>query len=114
MEAIKTLRACFKPFFKIASQAINHVKEIGSAVVSASLKLGALISILDLAPQKPNIVHEKFQIFQTNTSSEEVVADAFENVFTIFRTLTVYVALAALNLSVLPHHESLTEMPLEQ
>lgn len=87
---------------------------IGSAVVSAFIQLGASISVLDLAPQKLNIAHERLQVLQTDTSSEEAVADAFQSASAIFGVPTVCIALAALDLSVLPHHESLTEMPPEQ
>lgn len=87
---------------------------IGSAVVSAFLQLGASVSVLDLSPQKLNIEHERLQIFQTDTSSEAAVADAFEKASAASGVPTVCIALAALDLSVLPHHDSLTEMPLEQ
>ena len=87
---------------------------IGTAVVSAFLQLDASVSVLDLAPQKLNIKHERLQTFQTDTSSEEAIASAFETASSAFGVPTVCIALAALDLSVLPHHESLTEMSLEQ
>ena len=87
---------------------------IGSAVVSAFLQLNASVTVLDIAPHKLNIVHDKLHIFQTNTTSESAVADAFERATAAFGIPTVCIALAALDLSALPHHESLTEMPYEQ
>ena len=87
---------------------------IGSAVVSAFLHLEASVSVLDLSPQKLNIKHERLQIFQTDISSEAALADAFEKASAAFGVPTVCIALAALDLSVLPHHDSLTEMLLEQ
>ncbi|KAG7009691.1 hypothetical protein G7Y79_00002g008060 [Physcia stellaris] len=86
---------------------------IGSAVVSAFPQLSASVSVLDLSPQKLKIEHERLQIFQTDISSEEALADAFEKASAAFGVPTVCIALAALDLSVLPHHDSLTEMPLE-
>lgn len=87
---------------------------IGSAVVRAFLQLGASVTVLDIAPQKLNIVHDRLHVIQNDTTSEEAVADAFEQASAAFGVPTVCVALAALDLSVLPHHESLTEMPFEQ
>ena len=87
---------------------------IGSAVVSAFLQLGASITVLDIAPHKLNLVHDRLRVSQTDTTSEEAVGDAFEQASAAFGVPTVCIALAALDLSVLPHHESLTEMSLEQ
>ena len=91
---------------------------IGTAVVTAFLQLGAKVTVLDLAPRKLNAVLKRFdkrlKIFQTDISSEEAMASAFETASSAFGVPTVCIALAALDLSVLPHHESLTEMSLEQ
>ena len=87
---------------------------IGSAVVSAFLQLGASVTVLDIAPHKLKIVHDRLLIIQTDTTSEAAITTAFEKASAAFGVPTVCVALAALDLSVLPHHESLTEMPYEQ
>ncbi len=73
---------------------------IGSATVSAFLSAGAFVTSLDLDPSKLTITHPNLLSLRGDISSEEALSTAF--------------AFASLDLSVLPHHDSLIDLPIEQ
>lgn len=87
---------------------------IGSVTVDAFLQVGAVVTVLDIAPEKLEITHNKLHVLRTDTTSEKDVERAFQIATTTFGVPQVCVAMAGLDLSVLPHHESITEMPLAQ
>jgi len=88
---------------------------IGSAVVAACLSAGCLVSSLDIRPPPATIAFpEKFQHVKCDISDEHVLEGAFETAISKFGPVACCVALASLDLSVLEHHGSLTEMSVEQ
>ncbi|TVY36441.1 N-acylmannosamine 1-dehydrogenase [Lachnellula subtilissima] len=87
---------------------------IGSSTVTALVSAGAKVTSLDLRvpespPQSPN-----FQHLSCNISSEWDLTNAFSIAAERFGPVACCVALASLDLSVLPHHESLADMELDQ
>lgn len=87
---------------------------IGSSTVTAFLELNAYVTVLDLNPSKLRHVHPKLLPLKADISSEDSVESAFATATTKFGVPTVCIAMAGLDLSVLPHRESLIDMPLEQ
>ena len=87
---------------------------IGSSTVSAFLQLNAYVTVLDIDPSKLSIVHPNLLTLEADISAEVSVEGAFATATTKFGIPTVCIAMAGLDLSVLPHHESLVDMPLEQ
>ncbi|TVY92675.1 2,5-dichloro-2,5-cyclohexadiene-1,4-diol dehydrogenase [Lachnellula willkommii] len=87
---------------------------IGSTTVTALVSAGAKVTSLDLRipaspPQSAN-----FQHLSCNISSERDLTNAFSTAAEKFGPVACCIALASLDLSVLPHHESLADMELEQ
>ena len=89
---------------------------IGSAVVKAFLATGAYVTVFDIALPKDKStlghLHLKFRL--VDIASEEQLTNAFEAARRDFGVVQCCVALASLDLSALPHHESIMDMPLEQ
>ena len=85
------------------------------STVTALLSAGAHVTNLDLRdgpqPQAPNA---KYQYFPCDISSEAGLTDAFSAAAATFGPVACCVALASLDFSVLPHHESLADMEVEQ
>jgi NAD(P)-dependent dehydrogenase (short-subunit alcohol dehydrogenase family) len=87
---------------------------IGSATVNALLTAGAKVTCLDVrTPQLPTSNHQ-FQFISCDISSEISLATAFSLAAEKFGPVACCIALASLDLSVLPHHESLADMDVEQ
>lgn len=87
---------------------------IGATTVTALVSAGAKVTSLDLRapsnpPQSPNFQH----IF-CNISSEWDLTNAFATSAEKFGPVSCCIALASLDFSVLPHHESLADMDVEQ
>lgn len=87
---------------------------IGSATVSAFLSAGAFVTSLDLDPSKLTITHPNLLSLRGDISSEEALSTAFTSATEKFGVVHTCVALASLDLSVLPHHDSLIDLPIEQ
>lgn len=87
---------------------------IGSSTVAAFVAAGAKVTSFDIKepcnpPQSPN-----FQHLSCNISSERDLTNAFATAAEKFGPVSCCVALASLDLSVLPHHESLADMDVDQ
>ena len=87
---------------------------IGSATVEAFLQVGASVTVLDINPEKLDIAHERLFKIKADITSEQDLEAAFQSSPLRFGVPNVCVAMASLDLSVLPHHESIIDMPLEQ
>ena len=87
---------------------------IGTSTVSVFLHLNASVTVLDLQPSKLSLTHPRLLTLEADISSENSLETAFATATTKFGLPTVCIAMAGLDLSVLPHHESLVDMPLEQ
>ena len=96
---------------------------IGSATVKAFLQGGAKVTALDINEEKlqelqnyqgtPDI-QENLSTDVVDISSEPALENAFEAARQHFGVVQCCIALASLDLSVLPHHDSIVDMPLEQ
>lgn len=89
---------------------------IGSATVKAFLAAGATVTAFDINVEKmqafpphPNLFWQRVDI-----TSEPELETAFETARQQRGLLQVCVALASIDLSYLPHHPSLADMPLHQ
>jgi len=82
--------------------------------VEAFLAAGASVTCLDINPDKVKLDHPQLFTVKGDISSESSVQDAFRQARERFGTVHTCVALASLDFSVLPHHESLIDMSLEQ
>ncbi|KAL8998410.1 MAG: hypothetical protein Q9169_002538 [Polycauliona sp. 2 TL-2023] len=87
---------------------------IGTATVKAFLAAGAYVTVFDICKPKHPIDDIHLKHHHVDISSEEDVANAFEAARRDFGVVQCCVALASLDLSVLPHHASLCDMPAEQ
>ncbi|KAL8832816.1 MAG: hypothetical protein Q9170_004738 [Blastenia crenularia] len=89
---------------------------IGGAVVKAFLQAGAYVSLFDIVPptDKTTLHHLHLKFHIVDVSSEEQLTNAFEAARRDFGVVQCCVALASLDLSALPHHESIMDMPVEQ
>ncbi|KAL8703235.1 MAG: hypothetical protein Q9201_003568 [Fulgogasparrea decipioides] len=87
---------------------------IGSATVRAFLAAGAYVSVIDLQRPKYALSHLHLKFHEVDISNEEQLANAFEAARRDFGVVQCCVALASLDLSALPHRDSITEMPVEQ
>ncbi|KAF1986500.1 NAD(P)-binding protein [Aulographum hederae CBS 113979] len=90
---------------------------IGSVVISAFIAAGARVSSFDVAhppnaPVQPGLVNP-FE-FHADITSEESLDTAWDRAVEKNGVIQCCVALAALDLSVLDHHESITTMSVEQ
>jgi NAD(P)-dependent dehydrogenase (short-subunit alcohol dehydrogenase family) len=90
---------------------------IGKTVVAAFLSAGAKVSSLDIAypqGQQPPSTNRNLQELYGDTSLEASLVTAWELAVAGFGPVETCVALAALDLSVLPHVESAADMSIEQ
>lgn len=100
---------------------------IGRAVVSAFLSAGAKVSCFEISDQAISNLHAAFDLnrksfhpssrlstTKVDISKEDDVIHAFEKAKQEYGTVQCCIALASLDLSVLPHHNSITDMPLDQ
>ncbi|KAL8798108.1 MAG: hypothetical protein Q9200_007823 [Gallowayella weberi] len=87
---------------------------IGSATVKAFLSAGAYVTVFDIARPPHPLQHLHLKFHQVDISNEDQIANAFETARRDFGVVQCCVALASLDLSALPHHESLMDMPVEQ
>ena len=89
---------------------------IGSATVTALLAAGAKVSSLDIRPPGPSLPQSSPNLWyiHCDISSEESLEKAFTQAADKFGPVACCIALASLDLSVLPHHESLVDMDVEQ
>ncbi|CAL8583925.1 hypothetical protein XPA_009535 [Xanthoria parietina] len=87
---------------------------IGSATVRAFLAAGAYVTVFDINKPRHPVQHLHFKFHQVDITSEEQLAHAFEAARRDFGIVQCCVALASLDLSVLPHHASLMDMPADQ
>lgn len=82
--------------------------------MKAFLAAGAYVTVFDLTKPKHPIQDIHYKHHYVDISSEEKLACAFESARRDFGVVQCCVALASLDLSVLPHHASLCDMPVEQ
>ena len=95
---------------------------IGSATVEAFLKANARVTALDIDGKKltelwehlPDTLTVNLRIDMVDITSEPALERAFDEAQRKFGVVQCCVALASLDLSVLPHHESIVDMPVEQ
>jgi NAD(P)-dependent dehydrogenase (short-subunit alcohol dehydrogenase family) len=90
---------------------------IGSTVVKAFLSAGAKVSSLDIAypqGQQSQSTNQNLQELYADTSSEASLETAWKLAVAAFGAVSTCVALAALDLSVLPHVETAADMTIEQ
>ena len=87
---------------------------IGSVVVEAFLSAGARVSAFEIDEKKMKLRHERLRWQQVDITSEMGMETAFTQAEDEWGTVQTCIALAGLDLSYLPHHESLCDMPLEQ
>ena len=96
---------------------------IGSVTVEAFLQAGAKVTALDINGEKlrelkkyrktPDIQKTLYTDI-VDITSESALENAFEVARQRFGVVQCCIALASLDLSVLPHHESIVDMPVEQ
>jgi hypothetical protein len=91
---------------------------IGTVVVKAFIAAGAKVSSLDISYTKdqdpPASDSDNPLTLHADTTDEQSLFSAFELAYLKNGPIQVCVALAALDLSALPHHASAADMPLEQ
>lgn len=90
--------------------------QIGSVIVDAFLAAGCCVGALDIDIKKSDKTHSRLHWVQADTTDEDSMKRAWEEVSKQFygAVPTICVAAAALDLSFVPHHQSITEMPVEQ
>jgi NAD(P)-dependent dehydrogenase (short-subunit alcohol dehydrogenase family) len=90
---------------------------IGRTVVDAFLSAGAKVTSLDIAKfqHPPSLsTSENFLELNADTTSQSSLETAWLHANTKFGPVETCVALAAMDMSVLPHHESAIDLPIEQ
>lgn len=89
---------------------------IGSAIVKAFLAAGAVVTAFDINSEKIAAFpkHSNLHWIGVDITSEEALESAFQTAMQERGTVQVCVALASIDYSYLPHHESLADMPIEQ
>jgi len=90
---------------------------IGRATVNAFLSVGANVTSLDIATSPPppkTATSDNFLETHTDISSQQSVETAWKQAVAKFGPVETCVALAALDLSVLPHFTTAADLPLEQ
>ncbi|RDW72073.1 NAD-P-binding protein [Coleophoma crateriformis] len=90
---------------------------IGSAVVAAFLSAGSYVTSLDLrepSPPKTATTTDKFQYIPCDIVSETQLATSFATASQRFGPISTCIALAGLDFSFIPHHDSLADMSVEQ
>lgn len=90
---------------------------IGRITINAFLSAGAKVTSLDIAPPPPPpelATNDNFLGLQTDISTQESVETVWKQAVAKFGPVETCVALAALDLSVLPHFTTAADLPLEQ
>lgn len=98
---------------------------IGSATVLAFLAADANVSCIDIsrsaiddligkAEATFGVYSRRLRCYEADISSDVEIHTGFEGARRCFGPIQCCVALASLDLSVLPHHESILQLPLEQ
>lgn len=90
---------------------------IGSVTVDTFLAAGANVTSVDLAAfpsSSPYSSSARLLTLTADITSEDALEGAFATARERFGVVQVCVALASLDWSVLPHHASITEVPLAQ
>lgn len=87
---------------------------IGSATVKAFLQAGAYVTAFDINPSKLQLSHDRLAIAKVDITSEDILSTAFGVAHQRFGVIHCCIALASLDLSVLPHHDSIVDMPVSQ
>lgn len=91
--------------------------QIGRITVNVFLAAGAKVTSLDIAasPPLPELAtNDNFFETQTDISSQQSVETAWNQAVAKFGLVETCVALAALDLSVLPHFTTAADLPIEQ
>jgi NAD(P)-dependent dehydrogenase (short-subunit alcohol dehydrogenase family) len=87
---------------------------IGTAVVQAFLSAGATVSAFDISEEKMGLRHERLHWKVADITSESSLEAAFREAHARHGVVSTCIALAGLDLSYLPQHASLCDMPLSQ
>jgi len=87
---------------------------IGSSTVTAFVSAGAKVTSLDLRVPSSPPQSSNFKHLSCNISSEWDLTNAFSIASEKFGPVSCCIALASLDFSVLPHHESLADMDVDQ
>lgn len=87
---------------------------IGSGVVQGFLAAGSLVSAFDINKAKMILKHENLQWHVVDITSEQCMENAFERATKQRGAVSVCIALAGLDLSYIPHHSSICDMPVAQ
>jgi NAD(P)-dependent dehydrogenase (short-subunit alcohol dehydrogenase family) len=87
---------------------------IGSSTVTALLAAGSRVTCLDIRAPHLHTDSSTFQFISCDIYSENSVEAAFSHASEKFGPVACCIARASLDLSVLPPHESLADMDVEQ
>ena len=86
---------------------------IGQVVVEAFVAARAIISAMDIRPPAQPMQHPS-NFIQVDITDENSVAAAFSRAAVMSGPISACIAVAGWDLSYLPHHSSLCDMPLQQ
>jgi NAD(P)-dependent dehydrogenase (short-subunit alcohol dehydrogenase family) len=87
---------------------------IGTAVVQAFLAAGAVVSAFDINKEKMGLRHARLHWQIADITSELSLEAAFREAYARNGVISTCIALAGLDLSYLPQHASMCDMPLSQ
>jgi NAD(P)-dependent dehydrogenase (short-subunit alcohol dehydrogenase family) len=89
--------------------------QIGKVLVNAFLSAGCRVGAVEVTESKFNGQHDNLFWVVADTTDEIAIAQAWQKVEDHFLQLpTACICAAALDLSFIPHHQSLVSMPVEQ
>lgn len=88
---------------------------IGTSTVQAFLSTGAVVTALDINESKMTLSHPNLTWAKCDITSESGLESAFEDARQrTGKVVQCCIALASLDFSALPHHDSIVDMPLAQ
>jgi NAD(P)-dependent dehydrogenase (short-subunit alcohol dehydrogenase family) len=89
--------------------------QIGRVIMEALLSAGCLVGAIDINASNFKRQHENLLWVLADTTDESDMGLAWQKVETHFSLLpTTCICAAALDLSFIPHHQSIVSMPVEQ
>lgn len=88
--------------------------QIGQVVVRAFISAGAYVSALDINESRMILEHERLQWLVIDITDEGRLQQAFEQARAKFGLVSTCIAAAGLDLSFIPHHNSVCDLPLDQ
>jgi NAD(P)-dependent dehydrogenase (short-subunit alcohol dehydrogenase family) len=88
--------------------------QIGQSIVRAFLSAGAHVTAIDINESRMTLQHEKLIWLTADITDEESMQQAFDDAVRARGVVSTCVAAAGLDLSFIPHHESICDLPLDQ